>query len=122
MQTFTKTVSIPKRDSAGAVITDNGKPVVERELGVFTFRAPTFREQKDIAVRVDRDFCQFPSLDRIKLETFYRIMACAHFPYQVETAPDGFDWDAMTLDEGRALYDAYTEGLEGVTGTKNSAQ
>lgn len=122
-KTFTKTVAIPKRNTDGTLLTENGTPegtpLVEREVGVFTFRVPTFREQTDIDVRTWKHFSQL-NLQSIPTHVFTRVMACSCFPYQVEDSPKAWDWERMTLEEAEAIYAAYVEGEAEVNGTKNS--
>lgn len=123
--TFIKTAKVFKRNERDDILTSNGEPdgepLVEREVGPFTFRVPTLREEKDINVRTNADFSKIEG-GRISTRTFYLVQACGLFPYQVNQAPDKFDWDTLSFDDARAICDAYFEGLDEVTGTKNSAQ
>lgn len=107
--TFTKDVNVPQRDASGKPLEADGKPIVAKPLGSFTFRHPTFADQKNIAVEMDRDFSGFGSIDQLRINTYYRVAVAAHFPRLVETAPEGWDWDQMTLEDGRALYETFLE-------------
>lgn len=129
-RTFTKTVAIPQRNANDVPLyaayaedgTPQGAPLVQRELGAFTFRLPTISEQRNIEVRIAHDTSQIENPQRMPWKTFMLIVACAHFPYQIEKAPDGFVWESVTYEEARAIYEAYQEGEQEATGTKNSEQ
>lgn len=122
-KTFTKTVIIPKRNEEGEVMTDTGKPdgipLVDRTLGDFTFRLPTFQERKDIQVRYGADFAHFPDANQVPITIYFNIMAAAYLPYQVTSAPQGFDWTALTDEDARALMQAYWNGEAETSGAKN---
>lgn len=108
MKTFIRDVIIPQRDDKGNILRADGKPIPAKTFGSFTFRYPSFVDQKNIDVATDRDFVGLDS-NSIRLDTYYRIMVAAHFPLLVEKAPDGWDWDTMTLEAGRALFDTFME-------------
>lgn len=110
-KTFTKDIIIPQRNAEGKILEADGKPIPAKTLGSFTIRHPTFTDQKEIDIAIDRDFVGL-NTDEIRLNTYYRIVTAAHFPRLVEIAPEGWDWDTMTMEEGRALYDALMEEVK----------
>jgi hypothetical protein len=116
-RTFHKTVSVHKRDdNYNLVLADEGEkkdPIVLRTLGDFVFRVPTIAQQRDIGIRRARQMNGVDSYATLDLRTYLLVEALSVVPYQIEKAPDGWDWDARyDFDEMFEIFDAYTQGMK----------
>lgn len=121
--TFTKSVSLPKRDpnSATVILGPDSKPLIAAPLGSFTFKCPTLLDEVTISSR-------FAELTRgqpreAMLPRALDIAAMlAELPIVVTTTPDDWNWDNLEGDEDFyklvAIWFAYQEGRQEISGIK----
>lgn len=115
--TFTREVFVHRRDAAeNLVLGPDGQPIPERSLGLFTFRRPTVWDEMQIGVRKARNRGGQP-LEALDLRTFVLAECFSVLPWQVEQAPDGWEWSKVyDMWELVAVYDAYRDGLKDLLG------
>lgn len=115
MRTFTKEVFVPVRNEGGiATIGAENVPAM-RSLGTFSFREPTYRDRATIRQARDRLMAESGGLDNVSEQTWDHINFLTNFPRQFASTPDGFDLDALSDDEAKAIYEAFASGLPQVS-------
>ena len=120
--TFTKSVTVPKRDNAtGEVMRDaEGKPVDSDEtLGEFTFKRPTLREELMISTRF-AELAGGQKLDNLGARAADLAVMLSELPIVVTKAPDNWAWNELAGDEDFyrivAVWNAYQEGRGEIAG------
>lgn len=117
--TFTATVYRLKRDATTGKkeVGSDGQDIREEELGQFTFRVPTVRDEMEIAAK-RQQMCSQAGDPRFMMQDvyydfFYRAEILATIPKMVTAQPEGWDWeeiyDNMTIVE---IYEVYKAELE----------
>jgi hypothetical protein len=124
--TFTKSVSLPKRDpsTAAVIFGPDSKPLIDAQLGSFAFKCPTLLDEVTISSR-------FAELTRgqpreAMLPRALDIAAMlAELPMVVTKTPDDWNWDNLEGDEDFyklvAVWFAYQEGRQEISGIKVNA-
>lgn len=109
---FTKTISVPKRDSQQQIEKGpDDKPIYTHCLGEFTFRRPTVFDLMQMGVRKVQNIANL-NPDNLDLQTKVLADVYAVLPFQVEKTPEGWDW-ALQYNpwDMVAIYHAFNEGL-----------
>jgi hypothetical protein len=121
--TFTRSVSVPKRDGAtGEVMLDaDKKPVVGESLGTFTFKCPTLREEIMISTRF-AELTGGQKIDNMSVRALDIATILAELPIVVSTVPDKWVWADLEGDDDFyrlvAIWNAYQDGRSEIAGTK----
>lgn len=109
---FIKEVVIYRTNESGETILDSEqKPIIDRTLGIFTFRRPTLRDQVSISVERSK---QLRNVKSEELDPITKILVefNSRFPLLVEDCPKDFDWDNLELVEVLAILDSFNTGIE----------
>jgi hypothetical protein len=104
-----------RKDDKGEPLLDTeGKKVVERALGHFEFRVPTFGDAVETGVRRSVRLRGQGGLVDAVTERLAEILS--ELPFLAISVPDGWSWEKLVFpkDAGAAaeVYRAYTEALE----------
>lgn len=122
-RTFTVQANIYETNEEGRVLR-NGKPVIKRNIGTFSFRKPTVKDERDIgvaksiALQGQRDEviicpqCRKPSrYNMVDNSTNWLVEILARLPILCVSKPANFDWDGVEdMDELAAVWEAFLEG------------
>lgn len=125
--TFTRSVTVPKRDATtGEIMRDaDGKPIDgDVTLGEFTFRMPSLLDEVKIATRFAQMTGGHP-LDNMPVRSADIAVMLSELPIVVTKAPKDWAWDDLEGDEDFyrivAIWNAYQEGRREIkTSIRNS--
>lgn len=112
--TFTKSITVPKRDATGEILLDADKKPIDGELlGEFTFKRPTLREELMISTRfAELTASQKP--DSLSARALDIATILAELPVVVTSAPDKWAWADLEGDSDFyrivAVWNAYQDG------------
>jgi hypothetical protein len=102
---------VPRRDDEQSLINGpDGEPIPDHTLGEFTFKRPTVMDLRDIGLRRSQSLAGTPPADQ---QTAVLVEIYAVLPFQVKTAPKGWDWqEQYNIWDMVAIYEAYRDGVD----------
>lgn len=114
--TFTCIVKLHERnqETAQPLLDEQGQPIVQREIGTFTFRVPTVHDNLQMAVKRRAFLAPITNPEAIANDPYIQLMseALAAIPLMVKQSPEGWDWQHVYNDWTMLeIYAAYNEGL-----------
>jgi hypothetical protein len=124
--TFTKSISLPKRDpnTAAVILGPDGQPLIAAQLGSFTFKCPTLLDEVTISSRF-AELTHGQPREAMLPRALDIATLLAELPIVVAKAPDGWNWDNLEGDEDFyrliAIWLAYQEGRQEISGLKANA-
>jgi hypothetical protein len=111
MREFVKQVFIYRKDAEGNDVLDaSGKPVVDQDLGTFTFRRPTVKDEAEIRIARKRFRTGLTDDDLDDFDRLY-IEFNVYFPRLAKEAPANWDWNYVDPRAVIAVMNTYLEGL-----------
>jgi hypothetical protein len=124
--TFTRSVTMPKRNDAGEILLDADKKPIDGEvLGAFTFKRPTLREEVMISTRF-AELTGGQKRDNMSVRALDIATILAELPIVTTTVPDKWVWADLEGDEDFyrivAVWNAYQDGRSEIAGTKPAAE
>jgi hypothetical protein len=96
--TFTRSVTMPKRNDAGEILLDADKKPIDGEvLGAFTFKRPTLREEVMISTRF-AELTGGQKRDNMSVRALDIATILAELPIVTTTVPDKWVWADLEGD------------------------